>query len=386
MKSPLLPLSGVLGLFAVAQPVAVRVVAAPVADNADPLDAVALPTLIPVSWLVAPGPVAVLVGLLMLCIATLLIFRWNRVAESSLAIVGAAGGVGLPFALFASTLTVGAGGWAALLAGLILLTHALNRLATREGMARTWLVPGLFGAAILALWEIVVRGFDVPLVLLPPPSLIAMTLIGRSPVLADDFMQTVLRSALAGYAVGCAAGFVIAIACDRFPSLAKGLLPYANLLGAVPMIGIAPIMIMWFGFGWQSKAAVVIIVTVFPMMVNTLAGLEATDRIQLDLMRSLAAGYWRTLLKVRLPNALPFIFNALKINSTFALISAIVAEFFGTPIVGMGFRISTEVARMNLSMVWATIVVAAITGSAVYGGLTLVERAVTSWHPSFRRD
>src|SRR3546814_1703297 len=98
-------------------------------------------------------------------------------------------------------------------------------------------------------------------------------------------------------------------------------------------------------------------------------------------MRSNAAGYLQTLVKVRLPNALPFIFNALKINSTLALIGAIAAEFFGTPIVGMGFRISTEIGRMNVEMVWATIAVAAVAGSLFYGLLALAQRAPTFWHP-----
>ena len=112
-------------------------------------------------------------------------------------------------------------------------------------------------------------------------------------------------------------------------------------------------MVMWFGFDWQSKAAVVVIMTFFPMLVNTIAGLSQSGRLERDLMRSYGASYWETLVKLRLPAALPFIFNALKINSTLALIGAIVAEFFGTPIVGMGFRISTEVGRMSLDMVWA---------------------------------
>ena len=102
-------------------------------------------------------------------------------------------------------------------------------------------------------------------------------------------------------------------------------------------------------------------------------------------MRSYAAGYGQTLMKLRLPAALPFVFNALKLNSTLALIGAIVAEFFGTPIVGMGFRISTEVARMNVDVVWATIAVAAVAGSAFYGIISVIERGATFWHPSFRK-
>ena len=102
-------------------------------------------------------------------------------------------------------------------------------------------------------------------------------------------------------------------------------------------------------------------------------------------MRSYAAGYGQTLMKLRLPAAMPFVFNALKLNSTLALIGAIVAEFFGTPIVGMGFRISTEVARMNIDVVWATIAVAAVAGSAFYGIISVIERGATFWHPSFRK-
>ena len=103
------------------------------------------------------------------------------------------------------------------------------------------------------------------------------------------------------------------------------------------------------------------------MLVNTVAGLASAGAMERDLMRTYAASYGQTLLKLRLPAALPFVFNALKINSTLALIGAIVAEFFGTPIVGMGFRITTEVGRMNIDMVWAEIVVAALAGSAFYG-------------------
>lgn len=101
-------------------------------------------------------------------------------------------------------------------------------------------------------------------------------------------------------------------------------------------------------------------------------------------MRSYAASHTTTLLVARLPNALPFLFNGLKISATLALIAAIVAEFFGTPVVGMGFRISTEVARMNVDVVWATILVAAIAGSGTYAALSFIERRVTFWHPAMR--
>jgi NitT/TauT family transport system permease protein len=245
-------------------------------------------------------------------------------------------------------------------------------------------VPFLFGAWLLFLWEVIVRGMAVPAVLLPPPSAIWARIMTSLPTLWQDFRQTFLKAVLAGFAIGSGAGFLAAILVDRIAFLKRGLLPIGNLVSALPIIGVAPIMVMWFGFDWQSKAAVVVIMTFFPMLVNTVAGLDAAEHTHRDLMRTYAAGYLQTLLKLRLPAALPFIFNGLKINSTLALIGAIVAEFFGTPIVGMGFRISTEVGRMAIDMVWAEIAVAALAGSVFYGLLALIERACTFWHPSFR--
>ncbi len=295
-----------------------------------------------------------------------------------------AGGI-LPFVLMSQNVELGAGIWAFLLGLIALLWHELALLSRIDGRSRHLLVPGLFGIAVIYLWQIVVQGFDVPEVLLPTPGGIANSFVQQLGVMWDDFAQTVLKSVIRGYVMGCGAGLLVAILADRIPFLARGLLPFGNLVSALPIVGIAPIMVMWFGFDWQSKAAVVVVMTFFPMLINTLAGLGASERIQLDLMRSYGANYWRTLFMLRLPNALPFIFNALKINSTLALIGAIVAEFFGTPVVGMGFRISTEVARMELGVVWATIVVAALTGSLAYGGLAVIERTVTAWHPSYRR-
>ncbi|MGD1876116.1 MAG: ABC transporter permease [Kiloniellaceae bacterium] len=263
----------------------------------------------------------------------------------------------------------------------------LSEAASQRGASRALglLVPALFGAWLLYLWQVLVTGFGVPSVLLPSPVQIATVFMASTGTLWADFYQTFLKSVLSGYALGCGSGFLVALLVDRVPFLQRGLLPLGNFVSALPIVGVAPIMVMWFGFDWQSKAAVVVIMTFFPMLVNTIAGLHATQAMERDLMRSYAANYWQTLLSVRLPNALPFIFNALKINSTLALIGAIVAEFFGTPTVGMGFRISTEIGRMNVEMVWATIAVAAVAGSLFYGLLALGERATTFWHPSYRQ-
>lgn len=247
-----------------------------------------------------------------------------------------------------------------------------------------WVVPVVFGVSLLIGWEFICRGYGIPKVLLPAPSQIWDAFFRELPTLIADFQQTFLKAVIAGFVLGNILGFVTALIVDRVPFLQRGLLPLGNMVSAVPIIGIAPIMVMWFGFGWESKTAVIVFMIFFPMLVNALAGLAAADSMQRDLMRSYAAGYWATLLKLRLPAALPFIFNALKINSTLALIGAIVAEFFGSPISGMGFRISVEVARMNVDVVWATIAVAAIAGSLSYGVIAFLERRMTSWHASFR--
>ncbi|MTI16109.1 ABC transporter permease [Rhodobacteraceae bacterium RKSG542] len=252
--------------------------------------------------------------------------------------------------------------------------------------ASNLMVPVIFGITLLFLWEFIVVGANVPKVLLPAPSDIGVRLANSLPTLWADFQQTFLKAVLVGYVLGCGAGFALALLVDRVPFLRQGLLPIGNLVSALPIIGVAPIMVMWFGFDWPSKAAVVIIMTFFPMLVNTVSGLAASDAMHRDLMRTYAAGPVATLVKLRLPTAMPFIFNALKINSTLALIGAIVAEFFGTPIVGMGFRISTEVGRMNLDMVWAEIAMAALAGSLFYASIGMLERMVTFWHPSMRAE
>jgi len=300
-------------------------------------------------------------------------------------------GIGVPlgFALTIGAAHDGQAGpllWTCVVALALLAAWLVNRLGNLEqGRLSDLLAPLAFGAVVLALWEVLVVGFAVPMVLLPAPSAIAARMASSMPMLAQDFVQTFLKAVLSGYVIGNALGFGIALLVDRVPFLRRGLLPVANLASALPIVGIAPIMVMWFGFDWPSKAAVVVIMTFFPMLVNTLAGLAATGAQERDLMRSYAASHVQALLLLRLPAALPFIFTALKVNAPLALIGAIVAEFFGSPTSGMGFRIMTEAAKLALDQVWAEIVVAAAAGSAFYGLVALVERAATFWHPSIRR-
>ena len=275
-------------------------------------------------------------------------------------------------------------GWAIAWALGWVVDAGLGKISMPERVGNL-LVPALFGVAVIASWQIYVAGSRIPVVLLPSPSQVWAKLINALPILGADFVQTFVRAVIPGWIIGCLSGFLVALACDRIDFLRRGLLPLGNLVAALPIVGVAPILVMWFGFDWPSKAAMVVVMTFFPMLINALAGLAASGHMERDLMRSYGADWLQTLVKLRLPAAMPFIFNALKINSTLALIGAIVAEFFGTPIVGMGFRMSTEVGRQALDMVWAEIAVAALAGSAFYGLLVALERVVTFWHPSYRK-
>ena len=141
-----------------------------------------------------------------------------------------------------------------------------------------------------------------------------------------------LRAVIPGWIIGSLSGFLVAILCDRIPFLRRGLLPLGNLVAALPIVGMAPILVMWFGFDWHSKAADGRGHDLLPHAGEHRGGAcRPSGHLERDLMRSYGASWWQTLVKLRLPAAMPFIFNALKINSTLALIGAIVAEFFGTP-------------------------------------------------------
>ena len=245
-------------------------------------------------------------------------------------------------------------------------------------------IPVIFGVTLLVMWQVLVTMLDVSPVILPAPSDIAARFASSTSLLWADFRQTILKGALVGYIIGMVAAFLVALLADRSEFLTRGILPVGAFMAALPIVGTAPIFVKWLGSDWSSKAAVVGVMVFFPILVNAVAGLKDTSAMQRDLMRTYGAGYWPTLLKLRLPAALPFIFNGLKIATTLALIGAIVAEFFGSPTVGMGFRISTSVGQLALDMVWAEIIVAALAGSAFYGAIALIEKRVTFWHPSQR--
>jgi NitT/TauT family transport system permease protein len=267
----------------------------------------------------------------------------------------------------------------------------LNR--PREAQNRDWFVKqvvGLMPALLLALVAVVaveglVRGYAVPLAQIPPPSAVLQKLWEARVVLWRD-TQTTLLEVFVGFVVGGALGFGTAIATQRSRFLEQGLMPYATLFSSIPIVALAPVVIKAMGVDWQSKAVVVGITVFFPILLNTARGLSEVNPLHVDLMRSYAATPGRVFSSLRIPNAMPYIFNGIKTSAVLALIAAIVAEFFGANGSGLGFRIVVEIGTSSLDTVWAAINIASLLGITVYNLLALLERRITGWHASNRSE
>ncbi len=239
-------------------------------------------------------------------------------------------------------------------------------------------------ACVIALWELIVWLFDVQVYLLPAPHIIAQTFFDLAGSLIDKGLYT-FREAFLGYLIGCSLGFVVAIAASRWSMVADALLPYAVATNAVPIIAMAPLTIVWFGIDEGSKVAIVAILTFFPMMLSTFKGLTTCHPSSLELMRSYAASSRDVYLRLRLPNALPYMFNALKLCTTLAMIGAVVGEFFGGPAFrALGVFIKSENAIAHNREAWAAIIVACAFGLAFYAVVALLERWLMPWHVSRR--
>ncbi|HLJ66997.1 MAG TPA: ABC transporter permease [Chloroflexota bacterium] len=243
--------------------------------------------------------------------------------------------------------------------------------------------PAIVFVLLILAWEYGIKLFNIPDYTLPPPSRIIHTLPTIGELKADTY-YTVIREALPGYLIGSVVGFAGALIATRFRFFARGLLPYAVITNSVPIVGFAPIALVLFGIDWQSKAFIAAVLTSFPMFVNAYRGLTSIDSLSLQLMRSYAAGWWATFFKLRLPASLPYVFNALKINTSLAMIGAIIGEYFGGQAQGLGYFIEKEDGSLVMDDVWAAVVVACAIGIAAYLIVVALERILTSWHISFR--
>jgi len=243
--------------------------------------------------------------------------------------------------------------------------------------------PVAFGALFLAAWQL--GWFHILLDLapfqLPIPTEIIAALASNIPKAANDTLVTV-TAALIGLLIGSGLGFLVALVATMFPRWGYGGLIVISALNAVPIVALSPIMNRWFSDGMQQKVGVVTVVTMAAMAINAYRGMTALRPFSLDLMKTYAAPKRTVFFDLRLPNALPGVFTALKINIPSAMIAAIVSEYFASSTSGLGFGIKDNLRKAEMAMGWAYITVASVAGILLFLILLTVERRLTRWHVS----
>ena len=250
--------------------------------------------------------------------------------------------------------------------------------------AREWLPAVLVLVGTIVLWQVAIDVFDVQKFLLPAPSDIGSTLWDQKHTLFNAGWYT-FKEALGGFLIGSTAGIVFATIVARFRLVGLVLLPIAIAMNAVPIIAFAPIFNVWFNpLSPHSKMAISAVLCFFPVLVNTLRGLQSVRPSQLELMRSYAANELEIYRRVRVPTALPFVFTALKVASVLAMIGAVVGEYFGGSFRALGVLIRSDAQIFNFERAWAGIVVASLLGLGLYLAVAAAERAVVRWSPSNR--
>ena len=251
-------------------------------------------------------------------------------------------------------------------------------------MLRRYLPALVLFVAALVLWEALVMVLAIQRFLLPAPSVIWQAFSLNFDRLVHIGWFTT-KEALGGFAIGCMAGIIVALATARWTLASETLLPFAIAANSVPIIAFAPILNNWFGVDNPfSKMMIVAVIVFFPMMINTVRGLTLVDPAAIELMRSYAASEFTILRKVRLPNALPYMFNAFKVAATLSMIGAVVSEYFGGNRSALGVFITQEAAQFRFQNSWAAIIIACIVGLTFYLAVLLVERITIPWHSSLR--
>ena len=247
----------------------------------------------------------------------------------------------------------------------------------------------VFVGGILA-WEVLVGALNFQSFVFPKPSAILAALqanwsSGRFALLPSALAT--LQEALIGLAIGTIAGLVVAFASARWATARGILLPLAVAANAVPIIAFAPLLNNWFGLlNPLSKALMAAVLVFFPVMANVTRGLVQVEPAALELMRSYAASEWTILRKVRIPNALPYFFTAMKVATTLSLIGAIVGEYFGGATSVLGRMIVQSASALKFDITWAAIGFGAVTGIAFYLVVVAVERLVIPWHAAMRAE
>ena len=240
------------------------------------------------------------------------------------------------------------------------------------------LIPVVF-VVFVALWEWVVRRFDVPAFIAPPPSAVLASLAGgvRNRLYLEHFGVT-LYETLLGFLIASVAGIALGAVIAQFRLVEQTVYPYLVALQTLPKIAIAPLIIVWFGFGISSKVIIAAMVGFFPVLVNVIVGLKTVDQGKLDLMGSLDATRWQTFRLVKFPNALPFVFAGLDIAIVFSVLGAIVGEFVGAQR-GLGTLILQFNYNLDIAGVFAVIILLAVLGVALHVLLQVIQRRVIFW-------
>jgi len=254
-------------------------------------------------------------------------------------------------------------------------------------LARSWALtwPPLATALVVGLaWEGMVRALEIRSFMLPAPSAIWQSFWAKP----GDMMfhaGVTLTEAVSGCIIGSFLGAILGAGFAYSRLLARGLLPYFIAANTIPVVAVAPIIILWFGHGLQSKIAVTTFLSFFPLALNMMKGLQSYDRVIMDVFHVAAADPWQKFFKMRLPSALPYVFVGLKINVTFSVIGAIVSEFVQAD-KGLGFVIMTNYRNLSMPRLWAALIISALIGIVFFTIVTRIERLVIPWHSSMRNE
>jgi ABC-type nitrate/sulfonate/bicarbonate transport system permease component len=249
-------------------------------------------------------------------------------------------------------------------------------LPTRRGLLH-WLLPCAVIALAIAGWEIGVRLDDTPRWFLPRPSDVAReTIVSRA--LLWRHTWTTLQEVLVGYALAFVLGVLLAVSIASSRIVERALYPAIVASQAVPIIALAPILLIWFGYGMTPKVIVVVLTCFFPIAVAMVDGLRAADSDMLALLRSMGAGRWQVLRIVRLPAALPHLFSGLRIAAAVSVIGAIVGEWVGAS-QGLGYLMTRSSAQFQTARLFAAVLIAALMGVLLFAAVALAERAAMPW-------
>lgn len=241
-------------------------------------------------------------------------------------------------------------------------------------------LPFVFFVSVLATWECIVVFTGIPKYLLPAPSAILRRLAEIGGMLLEHTLITLFESMM-GFALASLLGIAIAISIAQSRVVERVIYPYVVVAKVVPIVAIAPLLMLWFGFGVAPKIVIAALISFFPIVVNTVKGLKSTDPQALRLMRSLSATPFQTFVKIRLPYALPYILAGFKIAIPLSVVGAVVGELVGAD-KGLGHLIMIAEAYLDTEMMFSAVIMAVILGVSLFLLVSVLERHLLSWHES----